>query len=224
MVGGRAAQARNAHDAAVLPGIGPVFADVVVQVGVLIGNVVGQVGPRAFRRVFLPEVVVQTHDVGHLVVGNVQRQLLLEVAAVAFGQVEVYADLFLDVFTGQIGGLVHGAGGGIEHVENNGLFFRHSGHRCAGQQHCQRQNQRQDLFHGSSSSIFLRDIRRAEHRVYPLMEPIMTPLTKCFCTKGYTHRMGIMVTTIIASFSVSGATPFFASSYIMLFICAVCST
>ena len=26
--------------------------------------------------------------------------------------------------------------------------------------------------------------------VYPLTAPIMTPLTKCFCTKGYTTRIG----------------------------------
>ena len=33
---------------------------------------------------------------------------------------------------------------------------------------------------------------------YPLMEPIITPLTKYFCRNGYTHTMGITTTIIVA--------------------------
>ena len=33
---------------------------------------------------------------------------------------------------------------------------------------------------------------------YPLMEPIITPLTKYFCRNGYTHPMGITTTIIVA--------------------------
>lgn len=33
---------------------------------------------------------------------------------------------------------------------------------------------------------------------YPLMEPIIAPLAKCFCKNGYTHRIGKVATTITA--------------------------
>ena len=33
---------------------------------------------------------------------------------------------------------------------------------------------------------------------HPLMEPIMTPFTKYFCRKGYTHTMGTTTTTMVA--------------------------
>ena len=147
MVGGRAAHAGNAVDAAVLLGVGPVVADIIVQVGVFIGDVVGQVGPGAFRRILFPHTVVQADDVGHIAVGDVERQLLGEVAAVAFSEVEIDADFVLDVFAGKVGRLVHGAGSGIEHVEHNG-FFGQRGQRGRRQHQSQSQNQGKDLLHG----------------------------------------------------------------------------
>ena len=39
--------------------------------------------------------------------------------------------------------------------------------------------------------------RHTAVRTYSLMEPIITPLTKYFCTKGYTHRIGNAVITIV---------------------------
>lgn len=42
---------------------------------------------------------------------------------------------------------------------------------------------------------------RGQRALYPLMEPIMMPLTKYFCRKGYTHMIGAIVIMMAAYFS-----------------------
>ena len=39
--------------------------------------------------------------------------------------------------------------------------------------------------------------------LYPLMEPIIMPLTKYLCRKGYAKVMGIMATIMVANFTAS---------------------
>ena len=54
-----------------------------------------------------------------------------------------------------------------------------------------------------TSLVLLEAVKASPNAPYPFTEPIITPFTKCFCTKGYKIISGILPNTIIAYFNTS---------------------